>query len=94
MNERPIDPQNLRPRTLELLLECCIQVTCCNCPMRKGCPKRYDFYVSDVEFETKLQVAELTTAKIIGEKNAFDASQSIRIKRECEMRDNPHYSFN
>ena len=93
MNERPIDPRNLRPLSVKLLMVCSVQNTCHKCPMRQGCPKRYDFYVSDIQFEIEIQRAELIAAPIIGEANAFNASQSIRSKRICEMRDNPAYSF-
>lgn len=90
---RPIDPQNLRPRSAELSMVCNRQNTCRKCPMRQGCPKRYDFYVPDILFEIEIQTAEVMAAPIIGETNAFNASQFIRNKRICEMRDNPVYSF-
>ena len=94
MNERPIDPRNLRPYTAELLLTCSEQTTCHHCPMRQGCPERYKFYVNDdIEFETTLQKSEIIAAKIFGETRAFDAAQHLRNKRICEMRDNPVYSF-
>lgn len=84
---------NLRPVNMELARACAKTNTCHKCEARIGCPMRYKFYVNDVEFELNLQITECDLQKLTDENTAFELTNSLRIKRICELKDWPKFSF-
>lgn len=85
MNWRPVDEH--------LIYHCVFNANCKDCPCRIGCQLRYSFYQDDIEFEKKLQIAELQARRYMSEDNAFEASNSLRKKRMHEISLHPFFSW-